>query len=234
MNEFQEIPKQQEVSQLPEVPAESREFSSLKEVWNEFTTSVSEFTESIMEVFDSKPEVVEAREYGVSECAEVVKECFTPEVIENWGMMTMEQRNAVLQEYASGIGRAMGIDFKGVVWEQFPVENGTYTYGYNAGDGYVHINVDLLADPGQLMQVIDTIAHEARHQLQCEAIKNPEKFPIDEATIKEWAVGMATYTTEQPSAYDPWGYTYNPMELDSKYFGEAMVRELTKDLINNA
>ncbi len=234
MNEFQEIPKQQEVSQLPEVPVESREFSSLKEVWNEFTTSISEFTESIMEVFDSKPEVVEAREYGINECAEVVKECFTPEVIENWGMMTMEQRNAVLQEYASGIGQSMGIDFKGVVWEQFPVENGTYTYGYNAGDGYVHINVDLLADPGQLMQVIDTIAHEARHQLQCEAIMNPEKFPIDEATIKEWAVGMATYTTEQPSAYDPWGYTYNPMELDSKYFGEAMVRELTKNLINNA
>ena len=37
-----------------------------------------------------------------------------------------------------------------------------------------------------------------------------------------------------PSAYDPWGYTYNPMETDAKYFGESMVRELTKDIINNA
>jgi len=39
---------------------------------------------------------------------------------------------------------------------------------------------------------------------------------------------------DMPSAYDPWGYTYNPMETDAKYFGEAMVRELTKAIINNA
>ena len=83
-----------------------------------------------------------------------------------------------------------------------------------------------------LMQLVDTIAHEARHQLQMEAIANPEKFGIDEATINEWAVGKQAYTTALPSAYDPWGYTYNPLEIDSKYFGESMVREITKEIIN--
>ena len=146
----------------------------------------------------------------------------------------LNPRNVGKLEDANGIGEAMGINFKGIVWEEFQSVNGEYTFGYNSGDGYIHINVDLLADPGQLMQVIDTIAHEARHQLQNEAIENPSKFPIDEATIKEWTVGKQAYTLEMPSAYDPWGYIYNPMETDAKFFGESMVRELTKDIINNA
>ena len=121
-----------------------------------------------------------------------------------------------------------------VTVKEFPSENGSYTFGYNAGDGYVHLNVDMLVDPGMLMCLVDTVAHEARHQLQNEAIENPSKFPIDEATIKEWTGGKEAYTLDLPSAYDPWGYTYNPMETDAKYFGESMVRELTKDIINNA
>lgn len=231
MNEINEIPKEvMEVPSLPEVQETTAEYSAVKDVWDDFVNSIKEFVESVPE----SKEIVEAREYGVNECADVAKTCFTPEVIRAWGMMDLDARNKVIQEYANGIGEAMGINFKGIVWEQFPIENGMYTYGYNAGDGYVHLNVDMLADPGQLMHVVDTVAHEARHQLQNEAIENPSKFPIDEATIKEWTVGKEVYTLDMPSAYDPWGYTYNPMETDAKYFGESMVRELTKDIINNA
>lgn len=235
MNEINEIPREvAEAPALPEVQETKAEFSVLKDVWNDFVNSIKEFTDTTPDAKDMKSEIVEAREYGVSECADVAKECFPPEIIQEWGQMTLEERNEVIQEYANGIGEAMGINFKGIVWEEFPIVNGMYTYGYNAGDGYVHLNVDMLADPGQLMHVVDTVAHEARHQLQNEAIENPNKFPIDEPTIKEWTIGKAAYTTEMPSAYDPWGYTYNPMETDAKYFGESMVRELTKDIINNA
>lgn len=235
MNEINEIPQEvMETTVFPEVKETKAEFSVLKDVWNDFVNSIKEFADTVSDAKDMSSEIVEAREYGVSECADVAKKCFPPEIIQEWGGMTLEERNEVIQEYANGIGETMGINFKGIVWEEFPIENGMYTYGYNAGDGYVHLNVDMLADPGQLMHVVDTVAHEARHQLQNEAIENPGKFPIDEPTIKEWTVGKAAYTTEMPSAYDPWGYTYNPMETDAKYFGESMVRELTKDIINNA
>jgi hypothetical protein len=232
MNEINEMTKDVlEVPSLPDVQETTAEYNVIKDAWNDFVNSIKEYNDSNT---DTKAEIVEAREYGVKECADVAKACFTPEIIKAWGLMNLEARNKVIQEYANGIGEAMGINFKGIVWEQFPIENGMYTYGYNAGDGYVHLNVDMLADPGQLMHVVDTVAHEARHQLQNEAIENPSKFPIDEATIKEWTVGRDIYTLDQPSAYDPWGYTYNPMETDARYFGESMVRELTKDLINNA
>lgn len=231
MNEINEMTKEvQEIPSLPEVQEVKTEYNVVKDVWSDFVNSIKEYTDAVPE----SKEIVEAREYGVKECADVAKACFIPEVIRAWGMMDLDARNKVIQEYANGIGEAMDINFKGIVWEQFPIENGMYTYGYNAGDGYVHLNIDMLADPGQLMHVVDTVAHEARHQLQNEAIDNPSKFPIDEATIKEWTVGREVYTLDMPSAYDPWGYTYNPMETDAKYFGESMVRELTKDIINNA
>lgn len=232
MNEVNEMTKdvQQEVPSLPEVQEIKAEYNVVKDVWNDFVNSINEYANSAS---DSR-EIVEAREYGVSECVDVVKTCFTPEVIQSWGEMDLNARDKVIQEYANGIGDALGVNFKGIVWEQIPIENGMYTYGYNAGDGYLHLNVDMLADPGQLMHVVDTVAHEARHQLQIEAIEDPSKFPIDEATIKEWTYGLEVYTLDQPSAYDPWGYTYNPMETDARFFGNTMVRELTKDIINNA
>ena len=231
--EFKEITA--ELPALPEVPEVTAEYDDLVEAWNEQALEMDLFYESLSDsAMESQREIVEAREYAVEECADVAKECFTAEVIQEWGAMGLEERNQIVQEYAEGIGQAMGIDFKGIVWEEFPIENGAYVYGYNSGDGYVHLNVEMLANPAQLMSIVDTVAHEARHQLQNEAIENPSKFPIDEATIKEWTVGQAIYTLEAPSAYDPWGYTYNPMETDARFFGESMVREVTKHIINNA
>lgn len=193
---------------------------------NDSSEHLSESKDAVTEVNDS------AREYGLNECAEAAKEIFTPDVINAWGGMSIESRNEIAQQYAEAIGKGLDIDYKGIVWEEFPTTDGTYTFGYNAGDGYVHLNVDFLCDPGMIMQLVDTVAHEARHQFQMEAIADPEKFEIDEATIKEWAAGKSVYTTELPSAYDPWGYTYNPLEIDAKYFGESIVRELTKDIVN--
>lgn len=224
-----------EIPPLPEVPEMHGEFGDLMNDWLDLLNDINDYSESLEGATELKPEIVEAREYGVKECADVAKACFTPDVIRLWGVMNMDARNEIIQEYAKGIGDALGIDFKGIIWKDFPVgEDGRVTLGENCGDGYVSLNVGILADPGKLMYLVDTVAHEARHQLQNEAIDNPGKYPIDDETILEWAYGRLTYTLDEPSAYDPWGYTYNPMETDARYFGEAMVRELTKDLINNA
>lgn len=210
-----------------------------KEVLDDFWESYKDLDKGIdelllepKEVLENSSDVIEAREYGIKEGAEVASKCFTPEVIQNWNNMSLEERNAVFQEYAVGIGNALNIDFKGIIWQEFPEENGRHTYGYNAGDGWLHLNVQSLANPADLMRMIDTIAHEARHQFQFEVMQNPERFPIDKASVKEWIAGNAVYTTDLPTAYDPWGYTYNPTEIDARYYGEAMVRELTKNIIN--
>ena len=222
-------------------------FETIKEgivsYWEGLWEDVSDFAQDIKDIIKDVLGIEEtsdtdsehsdtAREYGLHECAEAAKEIITTDVINAWGTMSLEERNKIAQEYAAAIGEGLGIDFKGIVWENFDTPNGTYTFGYNSGDGYVHLNSDFLSNPGMLMQLVDTIAHEARHQFQMEAIANPEKFGIDEATINAWAVGKQAYTTNLPSAYDPWGYTYNPLEIDSKYFGESMVREITRDIIN--
>lgn len=207
-------------------------FDEFWESYENFNKTIDELPKTPKDSSEQVSEIMEAREYGVKEGAEVAMRCFTPEVIEKWGDMSIEERNTILQEYAVGIGEALNIDFKGIIWREFPVENGRYTYGQNSGDGWLHVNIEALANPADLMKLVDTIAHEARHQFQTEAMMNPEKYPIDEASIKEWIVGDAVYTTELPTAYDPWGYTYNPTEIDARYYGEAMVRELTKNIIN--
>lgn len=203
-----------------------------KEIYDSASDFVKDIKDNICDVLGIKDTSDTAREYGLNECAEAAKEIITGDVISSWGSLSLEQRNAVAQEYAAAIGEGLGINYKGIIWEEFDTSDGTYTFGYNSGDGYVHLNSDFLCDPSMLMQLVDTVAHEARHQFQSEAIANPENFGIDEATIREWSAGKAVYTTELPSAYDPWGYTYNPLEIDSKYFGESMVREITKGIIN--
>lgn len=187
---------------------------------------VSESGESVTDSDDR------AREYGLEDCANAAKEIFTEDVITSWGMLDITTRQEIVEQYAKAIAEGLGIDYKGITWERLD----EYTYGYNSGNGYLHLNESFLHDPGMLMLLVDTIAHEARHQFQCEVIANPDKYngTIDDATINEWTVAQAAYTVELPSSYDPWGYTYNPLEIDSRYFGESMVRELTRNLINNA
>lgn len=238
MNEISEVPKEQsDISTLPEIKDMKTDgetdFLSSREAWDYFVKNIRDCADLAKESEDIKPEVREDREYGVSDCADIAIKCFTSEVITGWNGMDINSRNAIIQEYANGIGAALGINFKGIIWENFQVEDGRYLAGFNSGDGYVHLNLEMLSNPAKLMLLIDTVAHEARHQLQNEAMADPAKFPIDMATINEWRVGKEVYTTEMPSAYDPWGYVYNPMELDSVYFGGSMVRELTKHIINS-
>lgn len=171
-------------------------------------------------------EITEAREYKVNECAEVTKQHFTQEVLNEWANYTIEQKHAILDSYVKGIGKELGIEMKGVVIE--PLND---AYGYNNGDGTIHLDLATVSNPAEMIRVIDTAAHETRHQFQNEVIQNHEKFGIDELTAKEWEVGRLIYTTNGPTSYDPWGYFYNPMETDARFFGESMVRELTRGLI---
>lgn len=166
------------------------------------------------------------REFGLKECTMAAERIFTPEVINNWGKMSPEQRISVTKEYASCVAEAFElVNFKGVSIEAMDGKN-----GYNRGDGVVHLSSRLIYEQSSPLQVVDTVTHELRHQYQIESIHGFHYIPED--TRQEWKAGLQAYTPEMPWSEDPWGYKYNPLEIDSRYAAETVVREMTKDLVN--
>lgn len=169
---------------------------------------------------------MELREYGIEECTKSAKEIFTPEVIKNWINFSPEKKRELCSQYAEKVSKAFElVDYKGIVFER--LEDGVM--GYNRGDGIVHLTDKFLTSPFSPLEMIDTITHELRHQYQSEAMRG--KHSISEDVRKEWIQANKDYTTENPWAFDPWGYKYNPLELDARYAGETVIRNLTKDYI---
>lgn len=166
------------------------------------------------------------REFGINECTEAAKQIFSPEVLENWASMSPEERMEKAHEYGERVAESFQlVDYKGVVFEPMEGKN-----GYNKGDGHAYISTDLVNEQRSPLQLVDTITHELRHQYQSECIQGYHFVP--DSTRTEWINGMLAYTTEMPWAEDPWGYKYNPLETDARYAGESVVREMTKDFIN--
>lgn len=228
MNEFQNHPS--EYPSLPEfhaqtdIPQELSTKDILQELASFFTA------EDLLESTETTSEYVDEREYGLRECVEAAKEIFTPEVISEWGRLPLETRNEILQDYQHAIADSLGIERGQVIFEEMDDD----VNGYNNGDGNVYLNIRMLADPRYVIGLIDVVAHETRHQFQHAVVENPGRFGISQEVANEWAYGMEYYTDGGVTQYDPWGYHYNPLETDARYFGEAVVRELTKDLINEA
>ena len=214
-------------SDIPEVNEGIRESEASDSV-SEAPNDNSEFIESLiqdLENYKDSVETTDVREYGLKECTAATKEIFTAEVVNDWGSYSREQKAEIVNDYTKAIAEGLNINFEGAVFEEMD----EYTYGYTCGNGYIYLNEKML-DGYLPYSLIDTVAHELRHQLQCEAMENPEKFGIDEDTIETWQYGQDTYFM---GLFDPENfYIYNPLELDSRYFGESMVNELIKEIHN--
>lgn len=169
---------------------------------------------------------IELREYGIEDCAKSAKEIFTPEVIKKWVTFSPEKKRELCTQYAERASKAFElVDYKGIVFER--LENGVI--GYNRGDGIIYLKDEFLTSPFSPLEIIDTITHELRHQYQSEAMRGKHSIPED--VRKEWMQAYKDYTTGKPWALDPWGYKYNPLEIDARYAGETVIRNLTKDYI---
>ncbi len=169
---------------------------------------------------------IELREYGIEDCAKSAKEIFTPEVIKKWVTFSPEKKRELCTQYAERTSKAFElVDYKGIVFER--LENGVI--GYNRGDGIIYLKDEFLTSPFSPLEIIDTITHELRHQYQSEAMRGKHSIPED--VRKEWMQAYKDYTTGKPWALDPWGYKYNPLEIDARYAGETVIRNLTKDYI---
>lgn len=170
---------------------------------------------------------VEERDFGLDKCTEAAKEIFNPGVIENWSNLSLEQRKEIAGAYAAEVANAFELqNYIGVYFED--LEPGVM--GFNNGDGSIHLSNSLIAAWTSPLEILNTITHELRHQYQFEAVQGYHNVADD--VIKEWATAQQIYNYDQPYCYDPWGYTYNPLEIDARYAGETVVRNVTHDMIN--
>jgi hypothetical protein len=103
--------------------------------------------------------------------------------------------------------------------------------GSNNGDGTIHLSEGLLSSENTPFLLIDTITHELRHQYQSECINGLHE--VSEEVRNEWAMATLLYNYDDPTSFDPWGYKYNPLEIDSNYAGNTVVRNVTSQMFND-
>lgn len=174
-------------------------------------------------------EFSETREFGLDHCVEAASEYFNPRVISEWPNLSTDQRAEICYAYADEVAEAFELkDYNGVIFEQ--LEPGTL--GYNSGDGYIHLTTDLLNPMMTPLNLVDTITHELRHQYQSECVNGYHDVAPD--VRNEWAMATEMYTDGPSWCYDPWGYMYNALEIDSRFAGETVVREISSKMFNDA
>lgn len=208
-------------------------YDDVKEFFNPSKELPNPTAEQFPEAAKLNEGVTEGREFGLDKCSEAAAEIFNPGVINEWGNLTDADRKAIALEYAGKVAEAFELEnYQGTVIEEMPYG----VLGSNCGDGVIHISEELINAESTPFTIMDTITHELRHQYQSECIEG--YHDVSDEVRNEWAVATAIYNYDEPSCYDPWGYSYNPLEIDSNYAGNTVVRnvssEMFNDVVNNA
>ncbi|MCX7773551.1 MAG: hypothetical protein N2376_10625 [Clostridia bacterium] len=202
---------------------EGQDYKGEKSFSEAFSDAINSFLESLGELIgvQKSKEAREVDETLSEKAADAMAEVFDQKTLQEWGTMTMEERQAKLSEYYSKLGQSLGIDAKGVIVEDCAATVGEGVLGYNSGDGYLHIDFRNLEDPSKLLDVLNTTTHEARHQLQSEAIADPSRFPeISPSLIKEWEHNMQNYDNGQ---FGFEGYYNQGVEVDARAFAGDVI-----------
>lgn len=168
----------------------------------------------------------EERDFGLDRCTQAAKEIFNLGVMMGWAELSMQQRMELAGAYAREVADAFElVSYKGVIICEFDA------WGQCNGDGYIYLSNALMNPIVSPFRVIDTIVHESRHQYQYEVSSGYHNVP--EEVVREWAIAEQIYRNDtEPSCYDPWAYYYSPLEIDARYAGETVVRNITQDLFN--
>lgn len=201
------------------------------------TLSVEEFQEGMQET----SEVTETREINNSEgveyseedlervevASDIMENIFTDEVISNWENLSIEERAQYLNEYYTSLGEALGVNTQEIYVADLYEQCGPGVLGVSHGNGVIGVDVRMIADPSQLGELLNTVVHETRHQLQQDAIENPDAFPgISAETLEEWAYESTHYIDP---TYDPEGYSDQAIETDARAFAEEVINDYLSD-----
>ena len=178
---------------------------------------------SEIETFENKSYISEVDEIRINETADIMADVFSENVIANWSEMSLEEKSNIINEYYVKAGENLGIDTKGVIIEPIYSKPGTISYGYNSGDGYIHLNEAVVDNPGMLGQVLDTATHEMRHQFQHDALANQSNFSdIPDNVMETWEYEWNPRNYISPD-YDYEGYFNQVIECDARDFSENVI-----------
>ncbi len=206
-------------------PDKSEASDFMDAIGNDNVSSLSKY--AICTNFAYSNEYKEQRDREFAECAISAKQLFNQVVVENWSNLPIEQREYISKEYADEVARAFDLNNYQVSFVNLPDD----AYGMANNDGNVYLNTKLLSGVESPLAIVDTIAHELRHIYQYESIEGRHNVPYD--VQREWETALKIYTTKEPWAFDPFGYRYNPLEVDANNAGMAVVSELTTEILND-
>lgn len=177
---------------------------------------------SMLAILENRQDLGKIDEIRVNETAEIMADVFSEDVLRNWPEMSLREKSAKINEYYIRAGANLGIHTKGVIIEPIPCSNpGMTSFGYNSGDGYIHLNTAVVEDSSMLSQVLDTSSHEMRHQFQNEVLANPQRFgDIPRSVLNTWRYEMMNYINPD---YDYQGYYEQAIECDARDFSEDVL-----------
>jgi hypothetical protein len=199
--------------EIPEMP------KYLESTVSEFTDFIHIIKEKIADFFSPNMDYI--GDYtGVAECSEALKDIFNNERLSEWPNYSPEERAEILNDGAHVIGKELGINIIGIKFESMEPQS----RGMNSGDGYVVLNSDVLYDPSLIVDAMDTLTHESRHQLQFEAIEHPENFNIAPEVIESWRNNF--YSGYIKPEWDFEEYTKQPVEKDAVNFAENIIKNV--------
>lgn len=195
-----------------------------------------------IEGVNETPEDAEVREITNSEGVEyseedlervetasaIMQEIFTDEVISNWENFSVEERMQYLNEYYTSLGEALGVNTKEIYVADLYEQCGYGVVGVSHGNGVIGVDIRTVQDPSQLEELLDTVVHETRHQLQRDALENPDAFPgISDETLEQWEYESGDNYID-PN-YDPEGYAAQAVETDARAFAEEVINDYMSD-----
>lgn len=184
----------------------------------------------MVEDYEEKSFISEIDEVRIDETAEIMADVFSEDVLSSWQELSLDEKTEKLNEYYIRAGENLGINTKGVIVEYMPSEAGTTTFGYNAGDGYIHINQECVDDPSQFKEILDTATHEMRHQFQNDAVVNYAEYSdIPKDVIEQWEYELTPGNYIDPD-YDFQGYYEQAIESDARDFAENVLESYTEKM----
>lgn len=141
----------------------------------------------------------EYRDLGIDKCIEAAKEIFIPELIRDWDSLTPEKKRNLIQKYADRSASAFELKiYSGVYFESIPHNK----LGYNNSNGSIYLNkVYITNNRISPIELLDTIAHDLKHQYQFEAVNGLHSIPED--VRNEWKTGFEEYTLGASYVYAP-------------------------------
>lgn len=180
-----------------------------------------------LENHENKP--LEQRDFGIDRCTIAAKDIFNPDVIHNWANLSDSQRMEIARAYAAKAADAYElVKYNGLKIEQdLRSAQGTQLAGKNDGLGNIYISKKLIDRYSSPVPLLRNITHEMRHQYQIEAIEGYHNPP--EERVEEWTLARKIYNYDKPWCYDPWGYTYNPLETDARIAADTVVDNWSRD-----